>query len=118
MNIDRNILRNMTTDRLRQRVVIQHPETARDEEGNRILTYNDAAEIWACIEAVAAAITPGAVETDSGITFRVTLRYGSAITKDDRIVYAGGMLRITSPPVDVAGRHAWMVLECREWVES
>lgn len=118
MNIDANILKYMTVDRLRQRITIQTPSVARDEEGNRIVTYTDADTVWAAVETVTSGSAAAAVEEQWEIRYRVVLRYGIPVQQLDRLLYRGRLLCITSPPVDAGGCHQWTVLECREWVET
>lgn len=118
MNIDANVLKYMSLDRLRQRIVIQKPAITRDEEGNQVTAYTDEQTVWAAVEALTAASSWDAAEREWEITYRVILRYGIAVVQTDRIQYRGRWLRITSPPVDAGGRHQWTILECREWVEA
>lgn len=120
MNLNETILKTMCTSRLRNRITIMRLGTSTySEDGDIIAAWQDVATIWACVEAFSMMSVAGSAENEYIVTYRVTIRYGAAaITQADRIRLAdGGILTITAPPVDVAGRHVWIVLEAKRMVE-
>lgn len=119
MNIE-NAVKNMSVNNLQNRITIMRLGTLTyGEDGDAIAAWQDVATIWACVEAFSMMSVAGSAENEYIVTYRVTIRYGAAaITQADRIRLAdGGILTITAPPVDVAGRHVWIVLEAKRMVE-
>lgn len=119
MNIE-NAVKDMSVNNLQNRITIMRLGTSTyGEDGDTIASWRDVATIWACVEAFSTMSVAGSAENEYIVTYRVTIRYGAAaITQADRIRLAdGGILTITAPPVDVAGRHTWIVMEAKRMVE-
>ena len=52
------------------------------------------------------------------VTYQVVVRYGANIVRDDFIKYGKAVLHITSPIVDVMGRHKYLVFEAVDLREA
>ena len=104
---------------LRQRVKIERPSAATDEEGNIIeqgrLLYGI---VWAKVLPFAAKISDGYAEKVNEVDYRVVMRYRKDIRPTDVLVWRDKVLSLISSPYDMDGKKKCLVMECRELVED
>lgn len=119
MNIN-DKLWNYTAQDLNQRITMLKLAVTRDDEGNRVRTYADLRTVWAAVEPLTSlAEATKAAEPVNSITYQILVRYASAadLTQGDRISYQGHTLKVSGPPVDLRGRHKYLVFEAVQLVE-
>ena len=118
MNISAKLLDYTAAD-LRHRITIQKVTITRDEELNEVKSYADGDTIWAAVEEQAAGDTKLAgTEPVRSVTYRIVVRHGASIARDDLVKYGSAVLHITSPIVDVMGRHKYLVFEAVDLREA
>lgn len=106
----------MQAGRLRQRVTLQEPVTARNGYGEVITTWATVATMWAQVEPLSGREYFDAEHLQSEITHRVRLRAvrrGWTATPAMRVLYGGRDLRIVSV-IDWRERHVELHLMCKE----
>jgi SPP1 family predicted phage head-tail adaptor len=86
----------MQAGSLTQRVVIEQPGTARDDYGERPITWLPVATRWACITPLTGRELWNAQQVQPDVTHNVSLRYMRGITPKMRINYGGRILQILS----------------------
>ena len=118
MNISAKLLDYTAAD-LRHRITIQKVTITRDEEINEVKSYADGDIIWAAVEPLTAGDTRlTGTEPVRSVAYQVVVRYGANIVRDDMIKYGKAVLHITSPIVDVMGRHKYLVFEAVDMREA
>ena len=118
MNISAKILSYTASD-LRDLIIIRKATITRDAELNEIKAYADGDIIWAAVEPLTTGDTRlTGTEPVRSVTYQVVVRYGANIVRDDMIKYGKAVLHITSPIVDVMGRHKYLVFEAVDMREA
>lgn len=103
----------MQAGRLRHRIIIQEPVTARNGYNETITTWARVAEVWASVEPLSGREFFDAEHQQSDITHRVVLRFRGGITAEMRVLHHGRDLRVQSV-INAKERGRELQLMCRE----
>lgn len=103
----------MDAGRLRQRVTIQEPVTARNGFGEAITAWTTVAMVWASVEPLSGREFFAAEHVQSEITHRVRVRYRAGIAPTMRVVFNGRHLMIEAV-INYGERGTDLQLMCRE----
>ena len=112
-------MNNANLSSLRERIEIHQKQRQVTSRGYVSYTYAPTKTVWASVIGYTATFTEGKVEDIREIRYRVILRYPNLdVHVKDRIKYRGRMLEVTTEPVDVDGKHKYIYVNAREWVED
>lgn len=103
----------MTAGRLRHRITIQEPVTARNGFNEAITTWVTVATVWASVEPISGREFFAAEHVQSEITHRIRVRYRAGIAPTMRVVFNGRYLMIESV-INYGERNTDLQLMCRE----
>lgn len=111
-------MRRIKMSDLRHRVTIQKAVMETNDRGVETFVFPGAEDfkVWAHIESYGAKITHGEAEKASAIEFRITVRFRTDITAQDRILHKGRVFEQTLPPQNLDERRMFLQLQCREMV--
>ncbi|HEY7768012.1 phage head closure protein [Longimicrobium sp.] len=98
---------------LRHRVLFQTSATAPAPGGGSSTTWTDWHTAWAQVEGLTGVERIQAMQTDSTLTHRITVRHNAGINPGMRAVIGGKVYNI-APPVDPEGRRRWLVMLVEE----
>ena len=109
-----------TVDDLTERIDVVYHETTQDSAGNIVNTGTELSRgaRWAKVLPISAAIADGYNENENAVTYRVTVRYCTALEPTDTITCRGKRLSQLAPAYDAESRKVWTVLDCRELIEN
>lgn len=107
----------MQAGKLRHRVKIQVPVTARNGLGEQITTWSTLATLWGSVEPLRGREFFDAEQVQSEISHRVRIRFYDGITAQMRVLHEARILQIQSV-IDVNERHKEMQLMCREMPDA
>jgi SPP1 family predicted phage head-tail adaptor len=102
--------------RLRERVVLEAPVESDDGAGGVVRTYATQATLWAEIIAVGAKADVIADAVGAGVTHRITIRSGVAITMRHRFRLNARIFDVVSMR-DADPQARFMLIEARERVD-
>lgn len=109
----------ISADDLTERIKIIFFETQRNSRGDFVKTSEKTrCEVWAKILPLSGKISDTTPEKINFINYRVTIRYRKDINPDDKIIWRGKILKITTPPFDVEVRHIWTQFDCVEVIQD
>ena len=118
MNITDKLLSTRSGE-LNQQIRIRRAVITRDAELNELKTYVDSKPIWAAVTQQMAGYSKQAgIEPVHAISYEIIVRYGAAVAADDLIRYRSADLKVTTPVVDVGGRHKYLVFGAEELREG
>ena len=103
----------MQAGRLRHRITIQEPVTARNSYGEAITTWTAVATVWASVEPLSGREFFAAEHVQSEVTHRVRMRWQSGITPDMRVLFDGRVLTIDAV-INYGERRTDLQLMCQE----
>ena len=104
---------------LRHRITVLRPRAEPDESGNLVTgSYDEVFSCWAKVLPYASRISGGYAEQVSEIDYRIVIRYREDVLDTDVIEWNGKRLSIIGQPYAMDGIKRWLVMECREFVES
>jgi SPP1 family predicted phage head-tail adaptor len=103
----------MNAGRLRHRITIQEPVTARNGYGEAITTWTAVATVWASVEPLSGREYFAAEHVQSEVTHRVRMRWQSGITPDMRVLFNGRVLKIDAV-INYGERRTDLQLMCQE----
>ncbi len=103
----------MQAGRLRHRITIQEPVTARNGFNEAITTWVTVATVWASVEPISGREFFAAEHVQSEITHRIRVRYRAGIAPTMRVVFNGRYLMIESV-INYGERNTDLQLMCRE----
>lgn len=81
---------------LNKRVTLQTVGTSADGRGGVSETWSDTVTLWAHVEELSGSETFEAQQIASNLTHRVTLRYRTSVTPQQRLKYGTRILKIQS----------------------
>jgi SPP1 family predicted phage head-tail adaptor len=103
----------MQAGKLRHRITIQEPVTARNNYGEAITTWTAVATVWASVEPLSGREFFAAEHVQSEVTHRVRMRWQSGITPDMRVLFEGRVLKIEAV-INYSERRTDLQLMCQE----
>jgi SPP1 family predicted phage head-tail adaptor len=103
----------MKAGQLDRRVKLQTKGITQDAYGGAVVTWSDAATVWAAVEPLYGREFFGAQQIDSEITIRVRIRYRAGVVPAMRVLYGSRVLDIRSV-IDPKDRHEELQLMCSE----
>lgn len=118
MTTEDRILQNMTIGKLRTRITLRIPSVQKDSRGNDILSYQDGATVWGCVETHASQMYETTGEVNIIRKVIIIMRYRSDLTPDYQFTAAGRIYRQIGSPIDAGMRHRWIYAECEEDVQT
>lgn len=108
----------MDIGKLNKRITFLQLKKIEDEYGSHT-NWEPAFTVWATVKAdrTSEPTLKGSVQRPQA-SFTIYVRYRKSIRPDMRIAYAGRLLELTGPPIDVEERHAMMQLYAEEVFED
>lgn len=103
----------MNAGKLRHRVTIQDPQSARDTFGAEIVNYVDVATVWAAVDPLQGREFFDAQADNAEVTTRIRIRYRSGIKPTMRVVWGDHEYDIRSV-IEIESRRRELHLMCRE----
>lgn len=103
----------MRSGRLRHRVTIQYPVTAKGATGEDVPTWTELAQIWAAVEPLTGREFLSRTAETAEITTRVVARDRSDVNSTMRVIFGSRILHIEAV-IRPAYRGREMQLMCRE----
>jgi SPP1 family predicted phage head-tail adaptor len=103
----------MQAGKLRHRITIQEPVTARNGYGEAITTWTAVATVWASVEPLSGREFFAAEHVQSEVTHRVRMRWQSGITPDMRVLFGGRVLKVEAV-INYGERRTDLQLMCQE----
>lgn len=103
----------MQAGKLRHRITIQEPITARNGFNEAITTWVTVATVWASVEPISGREFFAAEHVQSEITHRIRVRYRAGIAPTMRVVFNGRYLMIESV-INYGERGTDLQLMCRQ----
>lgn len=79
------IRRRNTSSRLRQKLTLQEEVQAQDGAGGYIRSWQDIAELWVEIEPLSGRERLSAMQLESAVTHRITMRFRSGVHTGQRL---------------------------------
>jgi SPP1 family predicted phage head-tail adaptor len=100
----------MDPGRLRHRVTFEEAHKTPDGGGGYTTKWEDVYQglVWAAVEPLSGAERVRAMQVYGSVTHRITVRYRLGIKPAMRLMYGGRVLNITSAPIDIGERRAWL----------
>lgn len=99
--------------RLNKRVILQTVSNGSDGGGGVTETWNDTTTLWAHIDELSGGERYEANQIASGLTHKVTIRYRTATTPQQRLKYGTRILKIESV-INPDQRNEMLELMCAE----
>ena len=99
---------------LNQRVILQYPTKASDGMGNSVLTWANAAVVWAKIYTSRSEESVQAMASTGIAIHSVVIRYRTDIRSSWRIQYGNTNYAIIGPPIDIDRAHKFLDIKCKE----
>lgn len=103
--------------RLDQRITLQTKSVTRAPNGEEVVTWTDVAVLWARVEPLRGKEWFAAAQVQSAVEYRVTLRWRSAVSRDQRVLWRGTALDIVSV-IDVGAGQENLELMCMSGVRN
>lgn len=99
---------------LRHRIRFQRPAVTIDAEGDAVTLWTDAFTTWADVRPVVGQETLSGQQLHESADHTIAIRYRSTpIPPTWRVIWRDTALEIVGEPEDLAGRHTWLLLNCR-----
>jgi SPP1 family predicted phage head-tail adaptor len=98
---------------LRQRVTLQQPNDVPDGAGGFTRSWSDLASVWARIEPLSGAERLRAVQLESAVSHRVTLRYREGVSASLRLKFGARVFNIRAV-INLEERKDYLDLLCEE----
>ena len=109
----------ISVDDLTERIKIIFSDNVRNSRGDFVKNFEKIrCEVWAKILPLSGKISDTTPEKINSVTYRITIRYRNDIKPDDKIIWRGKILKITTPPFDVEVRHIWTQFDCVEVIQD
>lgn len=86
----------MQIGRMRERVTIQAPGTGMNSLGEISVEWSDAAVVWAKVEGLRAREILQAMQANTIVSHKVTIRFFDGITHEHRLIWRGRKMEIVS----------------------
>ena len=102
---------------LRHRLILQEEARDTDAGGGTTLTWSDIATVWGRVEPLAGAERLQAMQLESRVSHRVTIRNRTGVSAGMRLVHNGRALNIRTV-IDPDARKHWLELMCEEGVAT
>ena len=102
----------MRAGRLDQRVTLEQLVTIGDSWGGTVEAWAPLMTVWAAVEPLVGREYLAAQAAQSEVTARVTMRYRTGITAQDRVIHDGKTYGIVSV-IDVRSQGRELVLMCK-----
>jgi SPP1 family predicted phage head-tail adaptor len=107
-------LKAVRTGQLRHRVKLQSKTSTQNSDGSLNYTWTTYATVWAQVTPMSGKESKlSDVQIEAFTTHKVTIRYNSAVTPDDKLVFGTRTLNIASV-LNVDEEKVWQVLSCEE----
>lgn len=107
----------LAAGRMNQRITIEEKTSTRSSTGAEVVTWTPVAEVWARVEPIRGNEFFAAGQMQDATDHRVTIRYRSGITREQRVVWRGELMDIVSV-IDVNARRENLELMCISGVRN
>jgi SPP1 family predicted phage head-tail adaptor len=104
----------MRSGNLNKQITFQYKTKVTDGMGGFVVTWNDAATVWAKISTLRTDEAIIAMQTTGTAIHNVVIRYRSDVKASWRIKYGNDYWDIIGPPIDVNKEHRWLDIKCKE----
>lgn len=119
MKISSSVIEKTKLAELREKISVVSMTSSVDDEGRPLNSWdktNPKATPWAKVDAFTSEFVAISDMNRYDVMYQILIRYNAVdILVTDHIFWKGLELEVISPPVNVAGRNVWLVLEAREW---
>lgn len=102
---------------LRHRLTIQAESPTADAGGGHGLAWSNVATVWGRVEPLSGGERLRAMQIESRVTHRITIRYRAGVTAANRIAFANRIFNIRAV-VNVEERNRILELLCEEGVAT
>lgn len=107
----------LAAGKFNERVTLQSKVAARTGIGEEVVTWADVATVWAHVEPIRGREFFAAAQLQDATDHRVTIRYRTGVTRDQRVVWRSQPLDIVSV-IDVNARRENLELMCLSGVRN
>ncbi len=102
---------------LRHRLTLQEETRSADTGGGYTLTWGDFATVWGRIEPLTGTERLRAMQLESRISHRVTIRHRAGVIAGMRLLHSGRAFNVRAV-IDPDERRHWLELMCEEGVAT
>lgn len=107
----------LATGKFSERVTLEARSATRAPNGEELLSWAPIATVWARVEPLRGREWFAGGQMQSAVDYRITIRYRSGITREQRIVWQGLPLDVVSV-IDVNARRETLELMCISGVRN
>lgn len=108
----------LSAGKLRHRVVLQSPQTARDADGGVAIQWQDEATVWAAIEPLSAREFIAGNAMASNVDTRITIRHYPGVQPDWRVVQGSTLYNVRGVLPDKSSGIEYLTLPCSSGVND
>lgn len=106
----------MNIGKLNKRISIIEQSTNQNSYGEVEDSWESILEVWANVKPLQGRELYLAKQTNAELTSKVTIRYTTSVSPDNRIKYGNRIFEIISPPINVNEENRFLELLCKELI--